>query len=263
MNYWTQLSIEYANQKSYLDDLFQVYPLNPELIRSIDEGKWKKVETAYNQEDNEKLFNAVLALDLFPIKDSYVGFFRQDKSAIERNPKTIARICGMLRQMGLDKIRERSSQPKETNRQMGQLFRNWLNKGTLGVFPVNLKEFLANKENAILDGSDKVLKDFAKEHLGYNRNKGLDFVARFNGKYVIGEAKFVSSEGGNQNKSFDDADQTLIAEMVGNADAVKIAILDGVIYIKSKKKMYTAITSTHSELNVMSALVLRDFLYQL
>ncbi|PUD67124.1 hypothetical protein C2R52_03860, partial [Helicobacter pylori] len=24
MNYWTKLSIEYANQRSYLDDLFQV-----------------------------------------------------------------------------------------------------------------------------------------------------------------------------------------------------------------------------------------------
>ncbi|MBA3632552.1 MAG: restriction endonuclease [Acidobacteria bacterium] len=263
MNYWTQLSIEYANQKSYLDDLFQVYPLTPELSRKVDDAKWKQVELAFNQEDNEELFKAVLALDLFPIKDSYVGFFRQDKSAIERNPNTVARICGMLRQMGLDKILERSSQPKETNQQMGQLFRNWLKKGTLGVFPVNLKEFSAANENAILDGGDKVLKDFAKEHLGYSRNKGLDFVARFNGKYVIGEAKFVSSEGGNQNKSFDDADQTLIAEMAGNANAVKIAILDGVIYIKSRKKMYTAITSTHSELNVMSALVLRDFLYQL
>jgi hypothetical protein len=229
MNYWTQLSIEYANQKSYLDDLFQVYPLTPELSRKVDDAKWKQVELAFNQEDNEELFKAVLALDLFPIKDSYVGFFRQDKTAIERNPNTIARICGMLRQMGLNKILERSPQPKETNRQMGQLFRNWLKKGTLGVFPVGLKEFLATNENAILDGSDKVLKDFAKEHLGYSRNKG------FNGKYVIGEAKFVSSEGGNQNKSFDDADQTLIAEMVGNANAVKIAILDGVIYNKSKK----------------------------
>jgi len=26
MNKWTELSIEYANQRSYLDDLFQVYP---------------------------------------------------------------------------------------------------------------------------------------------------------------------------------------------------------------------------------------------
>lgn len=263
MNYWTQLSIEYANQKSYLDDLFQVYPLTLKPRPDIDDERWERVKTAFSQEDNENLFRAVLALDLFPIKDSYVGFLRHDKSAIERNPKTIARICGMLRQMGLDKIKERSSQPIETNRQMGQHFPNWLKKGTLGVFPVELKEFLATDENAILDGSDKALKNFAKEHLGYKRNKGLDLVARFNGKYVIGEAKFVSSEGGNQNKSFDDADQTLITEMTGNANVVKVAILDGVLYIKSKRKMYTAITSTHSELNVMSALVLREFLYQI
>lgn len=211
----------------------------------------------------KSLFKAVLALDLFPIKDSYVGFFRMDKSAFERNPKTVARICGALREMGLENIYKRSSEPIETNRQMGPLFSNWLKKGSLGVFPVRKEEFLATTDNAILDGSDKDLKDFAKNHLGYNRNKGLDFVGRFNGKFVIGEAKFVSSEGGNQNKSFDDADQTLITEMTGDANAVKIAILDGVIYIKSKKKMHTAITGTHSKLNIMSALVLRDFLYQL
>jgi hypothetical protein len=260
MNHWTKLSIEYANQRSYLDDLFQVYPLTPELTREISHKKWERVESAFNQEDNEKLFNAVLDLDLFPIKDSYVGFFRQDKSAIERNPKTIARICGMLRQMGLDKIYEKSSLPKETNRQMGPLFRNWLNKGTLGVFPVSLDEFTSTKENAVLDGSDKVLKDFARENLNFSRDKGLDFVARFNGKYVIGEAKFVSSEGGNQNKSFLDADRTLSTE---NTNATIIAILDGVLYIKSKKQMYKALTSTHLKFNVMSALVLRDFLYQL
>lgn len=26
MNYWTQLSIEFANQRNYLDELFKVYP---------------------------------------------------------------------------------------------------------------------------------------------------------------------------------------------------------------------------------------------
>lgn len=263
MNYWTELSIEIANHRNYLDELFSVYPLTPELSREIDNERWKRVESAFSQEDNENLLKAVLALDLFPIKDSYIGFFRHDKSAIERNPNTVARICGALRQMGLDKIYERSSQPKETNRQMGQLFPNWLRKGTLGVFPVGLSEFLATTENAILAGGDKVLKDFAKEHLGFARDKGLDFVGRFNGKYVIGEAKFVSSEGGNQNKSFVDADQTLIAETKEDANVVKVAILDGVVYIKSKKQMYRAITGTHSELNIMSALVLRDFLYQL
>ena len=39
MNYWTQLSIEYANQRSYLDDLFQVYPTIPEGIREFSHYK--------------------------------------------------------------------------------------------------------------------------------------------------------------------------------------------------------------------------------
>lgn len=263
MNYWTQLSIDFANQKDYLDELFSVYPISIGEPRKIPDDKWNRVQLAFNENDNEELLKSVLALDLFPIKDSYVGFFRMDESAIKRNPKIVARICGSLRHMGLDKIKARSSEPKETNRQMGQAFRNWLKKGTLGVFPIHLKEFLQTTEDAVLEGSDKDLKEFAKEHLGYNRNKGLDFVGRFNGKYVIGEAKFVSSEGGNQNKSFDDADQTLITEFSADFEVVKIAILDGVIYIKSGKKMHTAITGTHSELNIMSALVLRDFLYQL
>ena len=36
------------------------------------------------------------------------------------------------------------------------------------------------------------MKLFAEKSLGYNRNKGLDFLARINGKYVIGEAKFLT-----------------------------------------------------------------------
>ena len=36
MNYWTQISIDYANQRSYLDDLFHVYPTIPEGVRELD-----------------------------------------------------------------------------------------------------------------------------------------------------------------------------------------------------------------------------------
>ncbi len=88
--------------------------------------------------------------------------------------------------MGLDKIFERCSEPKETNRQIGPMFRDWLKRKSLGVAPVSEEVFLSNKEDAILDASDNALMNFAREHLGYNHNKGLDFVGRFNGKYVIG-----------------------------------------------------------------------------
>ena len=49
MNYWLRLSIEYANQRSYLDDLFQGYPTIPEGIREIDENIWKKIEDAFKK----------------------------------------------------------------------------------------------------------------------------------------------------------------------------------------------------------------------
>ena len=133
MNYWTKLSIEYANQRNYLDDLFQVYPTIPEGIRDIDRNKWSKVKRAYDGEDKKELIISLLKLDLFPIKDSYVAYLKRDPSSITRNPKTIDRLCGRLYEMGLDKIWERCSEPKETNRQIGPLFNRWLQKKTLGV----------------------------------------------------------------------------------------------------------------------------------
>ena len=101
---------------------------------------------------------------------------------------------------------------------------------------------------------------FAKKHLGYKHNKGLDLVARFNNKYVIGEAKFLTDFGGHQNAQFNDAIRTVETEGV---KAVKVAILDGVIYIKGKNKMHKLITEDYKNYNIMSALVLRDFLYQI
>lgn len=259
MNYWLKLSIEYANQRSYLDDLFQVYPTIPEGIRNIDENIWKEVEQAFENKDNIGLLKSLLKLDLFPIKDSYVAYLKRDPSAIERNPATVNRLCGRLYEMGLDNIFKHCSEPKETNRQIGPLFRRWLEKKSLGIQPVKLKEFLKTKKNAILDGSDAEMKSFAQEYLNYNRNKGLDFIARFNGKYIIGEAKFLTDFGGHQNAQFNDAIETLKLKGV---KAITIAILDGVLYIKGNNKMYREITTTFKDYNIMSSLVLREFLYQ-
>lgn len=259
MNYFTQQSIELANQRDYLDQLFKVYPLAPDSMRTIDERTWNNIESLFNGNDNMGLFKALLDLDLFPIKDGYVPFFKRDKRAIDRNPKTVSRICGRIRELGIDKLYDRCIQPKETNRQMGPLFRRWINTGTLGMQPMTLAEFTSTSGDAILDGSDQQLKDYASRYLGYTRDKGIDFVGRFNGVYVIGEAKFISDEGGHQNDQFFDAMMTL--DSVVNEDVRKIAILDGVLYIKSKKRMYTHITSCDKP--IMSALLLRDYLYSL
>jgi len=185
---------------------------------------------------------------------------KRDSSAIDRNPRTINRICGRIYELGLNKLYERCSEPKETNRQIGPMFKDWLRNKSLGILPVEIDEFISSNDDAILDGGDKVLMDFAKEKLGYSHDKGLDFVARFNGKYVIGEAKFLTDFGGHQNAQFNDAISTIEVKKVR---AVKVAILDGVLYIKGNNKMYKSITQKYNNYNIMSALVLREFLYQL
>lgn len=118
---------------------------------------------------------------------------------------------------------------------------------------------LSTTRDAILDGSDQQLKQFASEHIGYSREKGLDFVGRFNQKYVIGEAKFLTDFGGHQQAQFDDA-VALFNE--NDLDASTVAILDGVLYMPRNTKMHRFLVE-HPECNVLSALVLRDFLYHL
>lgn len=260
MNHWTNLSIEYANQRSYLDDLFQVYPTIPEGVRNMSGELWKDVEKAFEKRDNVTLLKSLLKLDLFPIKDSYVAYLKRDKGALNRNPTTADRLSGRLYEMGLDTIYSSCSQPKETNRQIGPLFKRWLKKKTLGLTPVKLDEFMKVKGNAILDANDAEMMRFARQYLNYKHNKGLDFIGRFNGKYVIGEAKFLTDFGGHQNAQFNDAIATIKAKSV---KAVKVAILDGVLYIKGNNKMYKDITGKLRNENIMSALVFREFLYQL
>lgn len=259
MNPWTTLSVEYANQRNYLDDLFKVYPCIPEGIRDIDTDKWGQIEAAFKEKNNTTLLKALLSLDLFPVKDSYVAYLKRDPSAIDRNPQTVNRLCGRLYDMGLNEIYSQCSSPKETNRQIGPLFRRWLEKKPLGAPFLTEKDFVRTKDNAILKGTDSELVEFARNHLSYKGSKGLDFVARFNGKHVIGEAKFLTDFGGHQNAQFEDA-KNLLRDRT--AKAVKVGILDGVLYIPKKTKMYKFLRA-NPRYNILSSLVLREFLYQL
>lgn len=259
MNIWTQRSIELANQRNYLDLLFKVYPMAPEAMRDVSETKWSIVETAFHNKDNVTLIKSLLSLDLFPIKDSYVPYFRRDKTAIDRNPETVNRLAGQLYAMGIDTIWERASQPKETNRQIGPLFKRWIDLGSIGV-PIltTAQDFLNSTENCIFNTSDAGLKLFAQTHLNYTLDKGLDFIAKFNDKYVIGEAKFLTDFGGHQDRQFDDA---MKLASFKTDKAITVAILDGVVYIPGRGRMHREVTSD-SDKNIMSSLILRDFLYQ-
>jgi len=266
MNYWTQLSVEFANQRNYLDELFRIYPITPNLRREISNETSDAIARSYADRDNKELVKELLKLDLFPIKDSYVPFLRRSRNAIDLNPNTVNRIAGNLYAMGLDVILDRCTEPKETNRQMGPMFKNWIKSGVLGcAIYEDEADFLSTDENGVLVLSDERMKRFAIEHLGYTRvNKGLDFIARFNGKYVIAEAKFITDQGGHQSDQFEDAMLTLTSPIDPSCTetVITIVVADGVLYIPGNHKLYRYISES-DDLIILSALVLREFLYSL
>ncbi len=266
MNIWTKKSIELATQRNYLDLLYRVYPMSVNLRRELPSSTLNNIRIAFDSRDGNSLLKILLKQEVFPIKDSYVAYLKRDSSSIDRNPSTVQRLVGMLYEMGFDDIIDRTTVPKETNRQIGPLFKNWIKAGSLGV-PVftNATDFINAPENAVFDGSDAAMETFARNQLGYAHPKGLDFIAKFNGKYVIAEAKFLSDFGGHQNAQFNDAISTMQSNsVITNKEVIKIAILDGVLYIKGNNKMHKAITTDFSDNEVIiSAVLLRDYLFSL
>lgn len=264
MNIWTEKSIELANQRDYLDQLYRVYPMANNLKREINEETFIKLEEKFNSKNKIELIKLLLEQELFPIKDSYVSYLRRDKSSIRRNPETINRLSGIIYELGFNKIIDLMSQPKETNRQIGPLFRNWIRRNSLGAeLTTDTSLFLSSEKSIILDLSDDGLMNFAKLNLGYKRNKGLDFIAKFNNKFVVGESKFLTDFGGHQNAQFEDAIQTIKSNFKNNREIIPIAILDGVLYIKGNNKLYKTLENLNEKEIVISSLLLRNFLYSL
>lgn len=273
MNIWTQKSIALANQQNYLDLLYKVYPISANLRREMSDEIKNEIRAAVEIQDSEKLLRILISETnssriVFPIKDSYVAYLKHDTSAIERNPNTVDRITSMLYEMGYDDILNKATAPKETNRQIGPLFSDWLQRGSIGGNLTDDEQaFLHSEGNIVYGGSDDHKAAFAKKYLGYTRQKGLDFLAKFNGKYVLGEAKFLSDFGGSQNSDFEDAEATLRAELTPTGNGVvKIAIIDGVIYIdkcKGQKMAHRMRTEFGEDEVIVSATLLRDFLYSL
>ena len=111
-NYCLQLSTYYAKQKSYLYDLFIVYSIISEGFREVDHILWQKIQGALNKKDNLELLKNLLKLDLFSIKTSYIDYLKRDKTAIERKPQTVNRVCGRIYEFGLGILFTRYSKAK-------------------------------------------------------------------------------------------------------------------------------------------------------
>lgn len=256
MNKWIKKSIEIANALGYLDKLSKIYVMNINPERPLSKDIRQTIRRAFKKRDAKELIKSLLKVEIFPVKDSYIGFIRAKEEAMNQNPETISRIGERLYRLGLERLLQEATRPKETNRQLGSAFRRWL--PTLGYTMLDENEFDRTSGIVFLKGSDRALKEYAIKKLGCKLNKGIDVLFKKYGVYVIGEAKFLTTPGGEQDRGFDDASKFIIGR---SGKAKRIALIDGYIWLTSNKGIYNKIL--RSNLDIFSALLLKEYIESL
>jgi len=252
MNYWSQKTLDLVTAQNYLDKLQIIYP-HEEGERQVDEEALESIKSSFIAKDNFQLLDKLLGLEKFPYKDSYVAFLRKDRTAIERNPQTVERICPYLYKMGLKGVLDGIKQSKEANMRRGPQFVNWVRS----KFPVlELDEFKKSKQGVVvLGGNELSAKNFCNSEFNLAVSKRPDLVAKVNNKYVVGEAKFLSSTGGNQGTGFEDG---IKLATNSSGTAYKIFVLDGIHWIEKGSAQHKRIESTQA--TILSVLLLNEFL---
>lgn len=252
MNEWSERTLHLVEEEDYLDKLQEIYP-HEEGARDVDQLVLDAIRDSFQRQDEKRLLDQLLNLEKFPYKDSYVGFLRKDRAAIERNPQTVQRICNRLYAMGIDGVINGATQPKEANTRRGNQFSNWTRNKFLWS---GLAEFRNSKHGIVmLDATELDARNFCNTELGIGISKRPDMVAKSGHHCIIGEAKFLSSTGGNQGRAFDDG-IALATNTSGRA--FKVFVLDGVHWIEKGSEQHKRIKFGNAA--IFSILLLQDYL---
>lgn len=252
MNNWARRTLELVTTQNYLDELQTVYP-HEDAERDVSEDTINEIRRLFSARDNAGLLDTLLDLEKFPYKDSYVGFLRRDRDAILRNPETVSRISERLYSMGIEGVVNGATAPKEANQRRGNQFGDWMRETYEAV---STEEFRRSTTGVkILNATELDARNFCNTVMGIGISKRPDLVAKAGRHYVVGEAKFLSSTGGNQGRAFDDG-MHLATNSTGIAH--KVFILDGIHWIERGSDQFRRID--HSTAAVFSVLLLSEYL---
>jgi len=136
------------------------------------------------------------------------------------------------------------------SKQSGTMFVKWIQK----QFPVmQLSDFERTNRASILAGSDKSRKQYANSKLNSElEEKGIDLLLKKDDKFILGQVKFITAEGGGQDNQFYEA-LRFVSSTKGTG--IRIAILDGIIWFN--KKYLDRIKASGK--NIICAMLLKDF----
>lgn len=285
INKYTRESIRLAQEENYLDRIIDIYPAKLPPKRPLPTYIKERVQILYKQGNYRDI--VLLLLNLkdypFPIEHPYASLLRHlseenRHKILAKNPRLLEELVSMIKGLGAEGIIEGVERPKDINRMLGHSFKSWVKrKFTTSPFKVvsNLDE-LSNCSHiniCIYVGSDVEISEFAvntllstqsvNESERYRDLFRRDILVRVRNRYIIGEARFLSTPGGSQRRDLANALQFLKdCEEVKSKTGIPlygIAIIDGIVWFYDKY-LNEIINVAKGNRFVLSALLLENLL---
>lgn len=233
MNKWVKNSIEIANAWGYLDDLSEIYPATLLPKRYLDNLSTGQIKRLHKQRKAKEIVIFLLGLTKkkhpFPIEHPYASLFRQKPELIKKNPEVFKKLGKIILSMPVKDVIKGCERPIDINRVMGQMFFNWLVK----FFPSKGIPFLPEAKfdsftgKAFLKGRDADISNYINQRFRIRLERGRDFLYKTGNKFVIGEARFLSTSGGSQTRDLHET-ITFIKKFKGKIKAV--GVVDGIMW---------------------------------
>lgn len=260
LNEWVLRSIELFESTPYLDNILAVYPLQSARPNRLNDRLRRRIISAHQARRTNELITILQNEVKFPYDEPLWFLMKNIHGCLENNPLQIQRIADSLYSMTADETVFRLESAPKLNTQMGPMFTIWLREN---FNLLNTDEFARSTEGVhILNSSEQEGKNFVNDVLLQNVEKRPDLVAKVNETYIIGEAKWIGSPGGNQNKQ--------VVEVINlcrdqRGDVIRIGIIDGFPWSTKSTtgniiNDKTVVQVQESEYDIISALLLNDYL---
>ena len=259
LNEWVRKSIELFRNTAYLDNIDEVYPLQIATPERIDSALRRRIIMAHQARRTNELIDILQSLVKFPYDEPLWFLIKNIEGCQANNPRQIQRIADSLYAMTAEETVIRLESAPKLNTQMGPMFNAWLKKS---FDMLELDDFRKSKKGVyVLDSSEEDGKTFINKELKQSLKKRPDLVAKVNNTYVIGEAKWIGSPGGNQDKQVDEV-LDFCRSQRGNV--IRVGIIDGFPWaIKNSNgsiiNFKAAVQVQESEYDILSALLLEDY----
>ncbi|MBC6399569.1 MAG: hypothetical protein GDA51_08275 [Ekhidna sp.] len=260
LNAWVRRSLELFESTPYLDNILEVYPLQTARPERFDDRLRRRIISAHQGRRTGELIEILQNEVKFPYDEPIWYLIKNIQGCLNNNPQQILRIAESLYAMTAEETVIRLESAPKLNTQMGPMFTNWLREN---FNLLEIDKFRDSTEGIfVLNSSEEVGKSFINDELHQNLDKRPDLVAKVNDTYIVGEAKWIGSPSGNQNKQVVEV-INLCRNQRGNV--IRVGIIDGFPWAVYKSdgsiiNDKTCVQVQECEYDIISTLLLSDYL---